>query len=279
MKIRYLFFSLLTILPFQKSKAQAVVEQLKRFYKKADVNCYLAKIEKNVNDYFVLENKNWGRDKNGIPPDKVDLHDNKIVYYRYGNGGKLSHKDEYKVVPMLTVQFVDTESLKEKEDIYKHITIDSSIIFTLACVDDKMKTMAFANFYGGTFGYLDLEQGFNRKGSLNIPNLKQVINNINKHNPELILYSQALATHSNGVTGTSDSNGFMFIKNGKIYVFRVNERDVYELNDFINKFFTLNRIRDLNEASVPLIYQKGELTRRTGNTPEMEKLSCPEVSR
>ena len=96
--------------------SQNIIEQLKQFYDNADMDCYLTKIQKNVNDYFILDNEIWGRDKYGIPPQKIELH-----------------KEE--IVPMLTIQFVNTDLFNRDDDIYNYIAIDSSIVFTLACVD------------------------------------------------------------------------------------------------------------------------------------------------
>jgi len=119
--------------------AQNVIEQLKQFYKKADMDCYIAKIQKNVNDYFVLDNKIWGRDKYGIPSQKIEFH-----------------KEE--IVPMLTIQFVNTDSFNYCDDIYNYITIDSSIVFTLACVDKTMIVTAFAHFFDWASGYYEIDK-------------------------------------------------------------------------------------------------------------------------
>jgi len=213
------------------------------------MDCYLAKIQKNVNDYFVLDNKIWGRDKYGIPPQKIEFH-----------------KEE--IVPMLTIQFVNTDSFNYSDDIYNYITIDSSIVFTLACVDKRMNVKAFAHFFDGVNGYWNIEKIFQYRNFFKEKKLNHIIKNINKQKPELILYSKVLSDFH-------DNNGFLYIKNGKIYVYRVIEKDIYELNDYIRKFFNLDRIRELNYSYIPIIYQKDQSTRLTGHTPENEKMICP----
>lgn len=229
--------------------AQSIIEQLKQFYKNADMDCYIAKIQKNVNDYFVIDNKIWGHIKYGIPPQKIEIH-----------------KEE--IVPLLTIQFINTDSFNYSDDIYNFITIDSSIVFTLACVDKRMNVSAFANFFDWASGYYEIDKDPSIKNSHERMKLKHVIKNIKKQKPEIILYSNVLC-------GFHDANGFMYIKNGKIYVYRIIEKDVYELNDYIRKFFSLDRIRELNYSYIPRIYQFDQSPRRTGHTPENEKMICP----
>jgi len=229
--------------------AQSIIEQLKQFYKNADMDCYIAKIQKNVNDFFIIENQMFGADKYGIQPRKFEIQKEKIV-------------------PMLTIQFVNTDSFNLNEDIYNYITIDSSIVFTLACVDKSMNVTAFAHFIDWVSGYDEIDKDPSIKNFHVRMKFKHVIKNINKQKPEIILYSNVLR-------GFYDANGFMYIKNGKIYVYRIIEKDVYELNDYIRRFFSLDRIRELNYSYIPIIYQLDQSPRRTGHTLENEKIICP----
>lgn len=249
MKTKYLILIGFGLFFCNSIYSQNIIDQLKQFYKNADMDCYINKIQKNVNDFFILDNKNWGRDKYGILPLKIELH-----------------KEE--IVPMLTIQFINTETFNFGDDIYNYITIDSCIVFTLACVDKKMNVTAIANFFDGVNGYDDIDKNFKFKNIFMKIKFKHIIKNINKQKPELILYCHIL-------NGWSDYNGFMYIKNGKIYVYRLYEKDIYELNDYIRKFFSLDRIRSLNYSFIPMIYQKDESSRLTGHTPENEKLICP----
>jgi hypothetical protein len=228
--------------------SQNITNELIQFSKNADMDCYIAKIQKNINDYFILDNKNWGRDKYGIIPPKIELQ-----------------KDE--IVPMLTIQFINTDSFNLNNDIYNYITIDSTIVFTLACVNKKMKVFAFAHFFDGINGYYEIDKDPQSNNFFKTLKFKHIISNINKQKPELILYCHVLS-------GFQDDNGFMYVKNGKIYVYRVIEKDIYELNDYIRRFFSLDRIRNLNNTFIPMIYQLDQSTRIAGHTPENEKLLC-----
>lgn len=249
MKTKYIVFIATGLFFCSNIYSQNIIEQFKQFVKNADMDCYIAKIQKNVNDYFVLENKTWGNDKYGIVPQKIDLR-----------------KDE--IVPLLAIQFVNTDTFNLNDDIYNYITIDSAIVFTFACVDKKMKVHGFAHFYDGVNGYYEIDKDPSiRKNSERI-RLKHVIKNIQRQKPELILYNHVLC-------GFHDSDGFMFVKDGKIYVYRIANNDIHELNEYIRKFISLERIRKLNYAFIPIIYQNGQSTRRTGFTPENEKIICP----
>ncbi len=214
MKIKYIVLITIGFLFCNNTYSQNIIEQLKQFYKNADMDCYIDKIQNNVNDFFVLENKIWGRDKYGISPQKIELK-----------------KDE--IVPMLTIQFVNTDTFNLSDDIYNYITIDSVIVFTIACIDKKKNVKAFANFFDGINGYFEVDKCPFKSI------FKRIIKKIYKQKPELILYSHVLC-------GFHDNNGFMFIKKGKIYVYRVED------------------------------IQKGnKVTRRTGSVPENEKIICP----
>jgi hypothetical protein len=129
-----------------------------------------------------------------------------------------------------------------------------------------MDVKAFAHFFEGVNGYHVIENLYPNRWGKRIK-LKKIINNIKKQESELILYCHSLA-------GFHDTNGFMYIKNEKIFVYRVFEKDAYELNEYVRRFFSLKRIRDLNYRFIPLIYQDGKSTRKTGNAPEDQKLIC-----
>jgi hypothetical protein len=98
---------------------------------------------------------------------------------------------------------------------------------------------AFAHFFNWADGYYEIDKDPSLKNTVEKKRLKHIIKNINKQKPEIILYSNVLC-------GFNDSNGFMYIKNGKIYVYRVIEKDTYELNEYLRIFFSLYRIRRLN---------------------------------
>lgn len=249
MKIKHVVLICVNVFLSNNIYSQNIVNQLKQFYENADMDCYTTKVQKNVNDYFELDNKNWGRDKYGILPRKIILQKEAIL-------------------PLLTIQFINTDSFNYSANIYNYIAIDSAIVFTLACIDKKNNVSSFAHFFDGVNGYYEINEDPLFHNFLKKRKFKHIIKNINKQNPELILYSSVLC-------GFHDVNGFMFVKKEKIFVYRVLENDIYELNDYIRQFFSLDRIRRLNYTFIPIIHQNEQSTRYTGHTPENEKMICP----
>lgn len=216
--------------------SQDIISRLKTFYNEADMDYYKGVIEKNVWDCYKAQCVKWNVNESVNPP-RTDLLKGKTV-------------------PMLAVQFMNMEDLESIENIYDHITIDSARVFTLACVDDEMKVLAFANYYDGTYAWTDLNSV--RPSEIEI--LGQVIRNINGRQPELILFCHSLKK-------PRDLNSFMYIKDGLIYVYRVKEDDAVELNNYVGQFFTNEEIRNLGYTAVPFInqfYEKEAPLRRTG---------------
>ncbi|GAB6010247.1 hypothetical protein [Dysgonomonas reticulitermitis] len=248
MKIKYL--ALITGLLFCGNIfSQDIVSSLKKFYEEADMDYYKGEIQKNVLDCHKAQCEYWKVDESTNPP----------------NIGLLNGI----TVPMLVIQFVDMENFNNDENIYSHITIDSSRVFTLACVDDQMNVLAFANYYDGTYAYTEVES----ERPEDKEKLGQVIKNINNHGPEAILFCHSLKR-------PRDLNSFMYIKNDKIYVYRVNEGDVFELNNYMKQFLPEEKVRRLNNTFVPFVrqyYNKETPSRRTGNTPAKYKVLRPQV--
>jgi hypothetical protein len=238
------------------------------------MNCYVSKIQKNVLDCYKAQCEFWKVDESVNPP-KIELLKGKTV-------------------PMLVVQFVDMENFDFNENIYDHITIDSTRVFTLACVDGEMNVLAFANYYDGTYAYMDIKpEAKNEPEKLRLQDdvekfsseilkledveeegkLRQVIRNINNLQPEVILFCHSLKNFY-------DLNSFMYIKDGKIYVYRVNEGDVFELNEYVRQFFTVGKVRSLNNTAVPFIYQfygKQNSSRRTGSISTNQNMICAPI--
>ena len=150
MRLKHDLFIIIGLLFCINIFSQNTVEQLKQFYSNADMDCYIDKIQNNVNEYFALVNKTWASDKYNIPPQKVELN-----------------KDE--IVPMLTIQFINIDTFNLNDNIYNFITIDSSIVFTFACVDNKMNVNAFVHFFDGVNGYYEIDKD---------PSIKNIIERI-----------------------------------------------------------------------------------------------------
>ncbi|MEI6752543.1 MAG: hypothetical protein WCK78_05185 [Paludibacter sp.] len=247
MKIIYIL--LLAVFFNQLVYSQSIINELKKFYHNAPIDCYIDKIKKNIMDEDALHSQGL-LFPTLIPPTKINLNKDNIV-------------------PILTIQFVGTENFNYGNNIYNHICIDSSRVFMMACVDNNMNVYGFANYFGGFHTYYDVKFDETISSPIVKLKLKHLIRNINKQNPELILYCHVLAGW-----GDNSYNGFMFIKGNNIYVYNFPNGKIFELNNFIHKYYSLKRVRDLNHEFIPIIYSNCSATRRTGHTPENEKMIC-----
>lgn len=239
MQTRNVILLIIGLLFCRNMFSQDIITRLKTFYNEADMDYYTGIIEKNVWDCYKAQCEKWNVSESVNPP-RVELLKGKTV-------------------PMLTVEFINMEDFDYDQTIYDHITIDSNRVFTLACVDDEMKVLALANYYDGTYAWTDLNSV--RPGEIEI--LGEVIKNINERQPELILFCHSLKK-------PRDLNSFMYIKDGLIYVYRVKEDDVLELNNYVGQYLTNEEIRDLGYTATPFInqfYQEEAPRRRTGTTP------------
>jgi hypothetical protein len=226
------------------SYSQDIINQLKQFHEEADINCYKNKAQNNIKTEYDSLYQWWNiTDTTWLPIPKIDLH-------------------KERAIPMLAIQFINTEKFDYSDNIYNYITIDSSIVFTFACTDKKMNVYAFVNFFDGKHVYFEVS-GRTKEAQ----RLKMIIKNINKQHPELILFCSALM-------GFSNNNGFMYIKDGKIFVYNIIDDSIFELNEYIRKFYSLSSIRRFNYVTIPIMYEKDETTRRTGNTSANEVNIC-----
>lgn len=243
MKIKYII--ILSLFLGNNIYAQDnIISQLKQFSKNADIDCYLDKIQKRTINYYYSLYEYSNMDITRSPIAKIE-----------------SNKE--KIIPILTIQFVNTENYNFGDDIYKHITIDSTRVFTLVYVDKRNNISAYIGL-GGLPGYLNANDG-EYKGKKK-RNIEKILININKQHPDLILYCGTLS---------SNDDGFMYIKNDKIFVYRVVKGDSFELNEYITKFYRLDGIRSLNYSIVPVFDINADRFRRTGHDPKNELIVCP----
>jgi hypothetical protein len=211
------------------------------------MNCYIDRIQQNIVHEYNLQCQ-WDSAFKSVPPFDMDLH-------------------KIRTVPMLNIQFVNTETYDFSKEIYDYIAIDSVWLFSFACIDKKMNVYAFVNLAGPGWSYWDISD---KKSPYTKEKLS--IKAINKVQPELFLYCASLT----GGFGDIFDNGFMYIKNSKIYTYNKYNGKSYELNEYFRTFFSINNIRRLNYSFIPIIHQKDEKsTRRTGNAPKNEIMICP----
>lgn len=231
--------------------SQNIVSQLKDFISHADMNCYLDQAQQHIREDHLIQCQWWETDTLSAPIPRINLRNENVV-------------------PMLTLQFLNTEDY-DYGDIYDYITIDSTRVFSYACLDIENEVTAFVNFFDGVFAYLPMKDfhPLEKKGD----KLVQVIDNLRKEQPEQLLYCNALYR-------AIVPNGFMYLKGDKIYVYRVAECESVELNYYIREFLSLYQIRNLNQTPVLSLYRTekdndASYIRRTGQAPENKSLLCP----
>lgn len=238
MKAKYVIaFTLLFL--FGKAFGQDILPTLKKFYQSADLALYTEKIQKNISACYKAQCEFW----------KVADTASKSKANAVVSG---------KTVPMLAIQFVDMANYDLSENIYDHITLDSTRVFTLACVDGQMNVHAFANYYDGTYAYTEV--AMERPGDAE--KLAAVIRNINRHEPEVILFCHSLKT-------PRDLNSFLFIKGDRMYVYRLKEDDAVELNAYVREHYSMDEVHSLDYTAVPFVeqyYEKAGAKRRTRST-------------
>lgn len=264
------------------------IDRLKSFCEQADMECYYSMIERNVNSYFRQEHQNRKGDSLGMPCEKIEI--------KYDNGEPILEtkhvktttcslvviSETSKIVPMLAIQFVGTDSYEEGNDIYNYIRLDSTIVFSLASVDNRDRTNAFLHFWDGYSGYTEVERHsllyFKKKHPKKMAtiynHLPHAIKNIRKQNPELILSSPFRYDYLGNSRAYAKGGEILFIKDDKIYVYDIVKEKGIELNDYIKRNFTLGEIRSLNRTDIPYIYTDRKKEKTTGNTPKEQINIC-----
>ncbi|GHV35130.1 hypothetical protein FACS1894178_4050 [Bacteroidia bacterium] len=246
------------LLPANIYSQHKILQQLKDFYNSSDIECYKHIAQNNLEEDVRVVCSWWFNAKNMGIDTCIPYHE-KINLYSEN------------LIPLLTIQFINTSNFSTNDNIYDYIAIDSSIVYTFACVDNKkMYIKYFVNFFDGVYAFCNLQSKSSAFLSNKDKKLQNVIKNMQKLEPELILYS-----HS--IRGFHDNNGFMYIKNDKIYVYRVVEKDSIELNEYLTRYFSLKSIRSLNRTFIPSIFIKETTHRYTGNTPLEEIMLCPKI--
>jgi hypothetical protein len=238
--------------------SQNTIDAIINFYNQADMDCYYSMIEQNVNRYFLQEHKNWKQDKLGIPCDSIIIMNNNgeynLVTKKYIREDETSRvcMDTTRIVPLLAVQFINTDEYKPDDNIYNNICIDSTIVFSLASVDKHNKLTSLLHFFDGYFGYYDVLSDPAKLYS------KNVIQKIQKFNPSLMLVAHFKQ---------ENLGYFLFIKDSAIYVYDTKTNKCVELNIYLKNKYRIEEIRSFNHVYIPLIYTNKMETRTTGNTP------------
>ena len=256
MKIKYLFI-IAGVFLSNNTYSQEIINVIKDFYKNADMNCYIDKAQKRMMEEYELiaQQSQWDSIfRSHVPPPNIDLHQ--------GN-----------TIPILNIQFVNTENYSYTNNIYNYITIDSIWAFTFFHIDKRMKINAIVNNAATyvTYFIYDKKSRYDRKWQYEET---KFLKSINKQKPELILRCAIIS----GGFGKKFDDGYMYVKDDKIYKYVMHNGKSYELNEYFRMTHLENTRSYLNLSYIPLIYQKEERdTRRTGNAPKNEMMICPRL--
>jgi len=239
--MKTIFLTVLTLfIQCQAFADNDIINKLKEFCQTADMDCYIEKIEKNAIENFLILRRIW--DDTITPPPDIDLHSENAI-------------------PLLSFQFVDTDSFTFADNIYDYIAIDSAWCFVFACVDKKQNVKVLID----AFDYKVEDSQYLKK-------MKKVIREIKKQKPDLLLYSSTLSMGFGWF-----NNPFGYIKGDKIFIYNMDKKRSYELNYYIT-FLKLEQARKLNRSYIPRLYDKEIHYRKSGNTPESEIMICPPLS-
>jgi hypothetical protein len=227
--------------------SQDIINVLKNFYGKADIDCYIEKVQKRMHEEHNLLGQWDSLHRLYIPPPDINLSQSILT-------------------PILNIQFVNTENYSYSDNIYDYITIDSVWAFSFVYIDKNKKVYASINFAEPYRTY-----NIGNKQSEEI----KLIKKISGYNPELILRCAIIA----GGFGNMYDDGYMYIKGDKIYKYIMYNGKSCELNEYFQNYPRIEDTRKyLNHSYIPLIFQKETDERRTGNAPENEKMICPTIN-
>lgn len=244
--------------------SQSIINTLLHFADNADMDCYYSMIQSNVNTYFSQEHHNYGRDVS-IPKQNIAITKNAQNVVITANLLDINQNRLHlrsvsmDIVPLLAIQFVNTDVFQMEDCIYDYISIDSTIVFALACVDLKKRVKAFVHFFDGYSGYESMESYKNYPNNIahNIKKMRLIIKRINKYNPDLLLVTNILCRNMGDV---------LFVKGSNIFIYDLSCNKSFELDGYIKKKYSLTEIRSLNRKYIPYIYSDKMMVKTTGNT-------------
>lgn len=252
MKTKYLTFIVIFIGEsiFAQDK---IINQFKEFVANADMTCYEQKIQQDLYnldkwliDSFPILNK-YGR-VTPYKPGNVDLQKERKIF-------------------VLAVSLYNTENYNFDDNIYDYLIIDSLRTFIAICVDEKMNVTGITDVdEPGTF--YDLKDNFYYWSKKRRNQIRTMIKNINKENPDLLLFCE------------SWDGSFLYIKGEKIYQYIVKTGKSIEFNKHIRECPDINLIRGSNRIGWPetkmfdVRYSFSSIYRYTGHTPPNEVRMC-----
>ena len=216
-------------------------------------------IQRNVNLFFQQEHEAWGRGGQGIPCPSVEIKTNSdetiliTKSVRHKRDVYFIKSEITRVVPLLAVQFVNTDTFDKKDNIYEYLCIDSTVVFTLVSINKKNNINSFLHFFDGYTGYESVEcrtfayfeKVYPKYLAQYRKNLPYVMKRIKQCQPDLIM-----TTHF----GNENIGRFLFVKNSEIYYYDVVNDTSVELNTYIKQNYSLAQISSFNKKCIPYIY-------------------------
>ena len=153
--------------------SQSKTEYFKEVYSSLDTACYRIKIQEDINKF-----DQWLKDSLSVynsigmkplhRPSGIDLQRENKIY-------------------ALAVTLTNTANYSFEDDIYDYLIIDSSRVLVSICVDDKMNVTGITDTeFPGSF--IDLKDDFYFFSKKERKQIKEMIHNIDKDEPELILF-------------------------------------------------------------------------------------------
>ena len=143
------------------------------FYKKIDIDCYKEKISEGMAHF-----NTWLRDS---LPTKTEMPS-----WYTPTDINLQGKE---VIPLVALNFYNMKSFDEKESIYNHIIIDSTLSVIFIVLDDERKPIGITDVAGDRYSYID----FTNKNDANAyqrwdQKVKALLRASKREEPEALVY-------------------------------------------------------------------------------------------
>lgn len=298
MKKRIFLFQIIVVLLNSVYAQENKVIELTNIYKNADYDCYTELIQKDIDDFTswlvdTLMPAEWKREEEWLSRWEKSLGKKarkkkyqRIKQHWFDNFSirprpkYVDLKKENKVF-FLSICLRDLDHFQSGDNIYDHIIVDSTRTFIVACLDDSLDIIGISDLDDkGSFESAREWVQFHYAGSTGHfqPDMKtDKLYHKNFFRRLLGMETDALL-HFNHAT----PDEYLYIKDGKIYVYKNDFEDV-EFQEYMEaRYKILTRSEDL-----PLFARfyefvhpqeregrRGLSDRKTGNTPKSELRIC-----
>ena len=226
------------------------------FYKKIDIDCYKEKIAEGMAQF-----NTWLRDS---LPTKTEMPS-----WYTPTDINLQGKE---VIPLVALNFYNMKNFDEKESIYNHIIIDSTLSVIFIVLDDERKPIGITDVAGDRYSYID----FTNKNDANAyqrwdKKVKDLLRARKKEEPKALVYLYKLI------------GGLGYIKNGKIHLIPPRKKNPEELEEYIkmciqiSKEFVTGSDQIIIPETIKDFWSQDNTpidVRLTGNTPPEKMRIC-----